>query len=277
MYRFLLIATILFVVGCTESNTGNEPPPIEMGNPATIVTETDSQYLKDVVPDLNFGAARPATIATTKVKNDVAKNAVDTQQTTAQSAPVAEPVGKGLKVPFPQVTFFIPNIDTRTYKEPNLEVDYGASYELATGSLHGNTITIAAKEITSVSMRYQTIVVARDKMGTLPLESLRKLTDWEKIKGKNGVYKIEGLEAGKLKGLSVSNNAIRKAVRRDARNRNWSNASINSWLKLVRNTRNTSQKPLSVELRSVMWKVSGKDKNGRPFTRQLRIDVPIKP
>ena len=106
-----------------------------------------------------------------------------------------------MKAPFPQVTFFIPGIDTKTYREPNLEADYGASYELTEGSLVGNTITITGAEINDVYMRYQTIIVARNDLGTLPLESLRKLTDWKKVSGNNGVYKIQGLEPGKLQGF----------------------------------------------------------------------------
>lgn len=279
IYGIIFIATLLSACGGSSDPTG-QAPPIEMGDPSTIVTETDTQYLVDVVNDLNMVSSRPVTIASTEVDSQVAAPADSAQQVVASAVPAttSEPVaGAGLKVPFPQVKFFIPGISTKTYKEPNLETDYGASYELTEGSLVGNKITIQGVEINDVYMRYQTIIVARNKIGTLPLESLRKLTDWKKIKGSNGVYQIEGLEANKLQGIKVSNKAIRNAVSRDARRRNWSRNGIQQWLNSVRKTKNTSQKPMHIELRSVMWKVTGKDANGRPFTRQLRIDVPIEP
>lgn len=276
IYIFVLLA----MSACNDSdNPTGQAPPIKMGDPATIVTETDTQYLADIVPDLNLNTGRPVTIASTKPDSTPPAAVPDTTQapTPASETVAAQPTGKGLKVPFPQVEFFIPNIETKTYKEPNLETDYGASYELTEGTLRDNKIYIKGAQIEDVYMRYQTIIVARNNLGTLPLESLRKLTDWKKQKGSNGVYEIEGLEPNKLEGLKVSNKAIRNAVSRDARGRNWSRSGVQQWLNAVRNTRNSTQKPLHTELRSVMWKVNGKDANGRPFTRQLRIDVPIAP
>lgn len=275
----VLLSAILFASCGGRNNPTGKAPAIQMGDPATIVTETDSQYLTDIVTDLNMSSSRPVTIAQ---KEAVPAPAADTasvaQETpTAAAAETPMPTGQGLNVPFPQVQFFIPGIATKTYKEPNLETDYGASYELTGGDLQGNTITIKGAVIEDVYMRYQTIIVARNELGTLPLESLRKLTDWKKVKGNNGVYKIEGLEKGKLQGLKVSNKAIRNAVSRDAKSRNWSRSGIQKWLNAVRRTNNSTQKPMHTELRSVMWKVNGKDANGRPFTRQLRIDVPIQP
>ncbi len=277
LYGVIFIAVTLSACGGSNDPTG-QAPPIEMGDPATIVTETDSQYLADVVNDLNMTSSRPVTIASTEKDMPATTTTDSTQQQVAAATMPETPVtGAGLEVPFPQVTFFIPGISTKTYKEPNLETDYGASYELTEGSLVGNKITIQGAEINDVYMRYQTIIVARNKLGTLPLESLRKLTDWKKVQGTNSVYKIEGLEENKLQGLKVSNKAIRNAVSRDARRRNWSRNGIQQWLNAVRKTKNTTQAPMHTELRSVMWKVNGKDANGRPFTRQLRIDVPIAP
>lgn len=276
IYIFVLLA----LSACNDSDSPNgQAPAIKMGDPATIVTETDTQYLADIVPDLNLNTGRPVTIASTKPDSTpaVVPDTIQAATPAAETVVAAQPSGKGLKVPFPQVEFFIPNIETKTYKAPNLETDYGASYELTEGTLRDNKIYIKGAQIEDVYMRYQTIIVARNNLGTLPLESLRKLTEWKKQKGKNGVYEIDGLEPNKLEGLKVSNKAIRNAVSRDARGRNWSRSGVQKWLNAVRNTRNSTQKPLHTELRSVMWKVNGKDANGRPFTRQLRIDVPIAP
>lgn len=142
IYIFVLLA----VSACNDSDSPNgQAPPITMGDPATIVTETDTQYLADIVPDLNLNTGRPVTIASTKPDSTPAATVADTTQATApatETAATAQPTGKGLKVPFPQVEFFIPNIETKTYKEPNLETDYGASYELTEGTLRDNKIYI---------------------------------------------------------------------------------------------------------------------------------------
>lgn len=273
-----ILILILFtaLLSSCDSNSDHSAPPIEMGDPATIVTERDSQYLKDLVVDLNL-APRPVTIA--EEQPAAAKDS-----TPAPNIPPTQPTktelmtGSGLKVPFPQVTLYIPNIETKTYQKINFETDYGASYEITAGELDGNQLVVDGHgEISDVYMRYQTIIVARNNLGMLPLESLRELTDWKKVTGKNGIYKIEGLEPGKLKYVKVSNRAIRNAVSRATRARKYSRRGAQNWLNSVRKTKHTKDEPLHVELRSVMWKVIGKDENGRPFTRQLRIDIPVKP
>ena len=278
-YSIIFISVLFSACGGSNNPTG-QAPPIKMGDPKTIVTESDSQYLSDVVTDLNMMSSKPLVAAAPKTDSVAAPK--DTVQKSAEpiaaSAPVEQPTkatGKGLSVPFPQVKMFIPGIETRYYKEPNLETDYGASYEIVKGSLAGNELLVEGKNIEDVYMRYQTVVVAQNNLGTLPLESLRKLTDWKKMKGKNGSYKIEGLDKNKLEGIKVSNKAIRNAVTRDAKARRLSRNATQQWLNSVRNTSNTSQKPLHIELRSVMFKVTGKDANGRAFQRQLRIDIPL--
>lgn len=279
---FLIVVLTVILASCGGSNPNGEAPPIEMGDPATIVTETDSQYLVDVVPDLKMADRRPVTVVEVKPKQTdtgdakVADKEEENTPSPSQLLTKKQVLAQdGLNVPFPQVRFFIPNIETRYYKKPNLETDFGASYEIVDGEIANNKLIVEGAEITGVYMRYQTIIVARNDLGMLPLESLRKTTDWKKISGKNGVYTLNGLD-GKLIGLKVSNRAIKNAVRRDARSRNWSRSGVRQWENAVRNVNNTSQKPLSPELRAVMFKVTGKDKNGRPFQRQLRIDIPIK-
>lgn len=284
----ILLLTIILFASCDSTGSSEQPPTIELGDPATIVTETDSQYLRDFVVDLKL-SDKPVQIAQAEPEQQEQAAQTTTPDTPQQQAEPTEPTTageptrenlltqKGLKVPFPQVKMFIPNIETRTYQKFNFETAYGASYEITDGKLDGNHLVLSSKgTINAVYMRYQTIIVARNKLGMLPLESLRKTTDWKKITGEKGVYKIE-LPEGKLERIKVSNQAISRAVTRAARDRNWTASGRRQWLNSVRRVNSTNQKPLGPELRAVMWKVVGKDENGRPFQRQLRMDVPIKP
>lgn len=273
-----IVASGIFLSSCDSTGSSEAPPPINMGDPATIVTETDSQYLTDLVTDLNMTDRRPVTIA--EEKADTAKEETPTQEEDKPILPSQPTQGNlmaqdGLKVPFPQVTMFIPKIETRTYQKFNFETAYGASYEITDGELDGNYLVLQSKgEITDVYVRHQSIIVARNELGMLPIESLKEMSEWKKIKGDNGVYKID--EVNKLVRKKASNKSIRNAVDRAARERNWSAGGRRQWVNNVRNVKSTSQKPLAPELRAIMWKVIGKDENGRPFQRQLRIDVPIK-
>ncbi|MCB0700646.1 MAG: hypothetical protein H6551_08950 [Chitinophagales bacterium] len=284
----IILLSTFWLAGCDSTGSSQQPPSIKMGDPSTIVTETDSQYLQDFVVDLKL-ADRPVQTVQEQPEESPQQPQADTTTTVAHQPEPAQPTAtpgeptradllakKGLKVPFPQVQLFIPNIDTRTYQKFNFETAYGASYELTEGKLDGNHIVIGSKgTISAVYMRYQTIIVARNKLGMLPLETLRKTTEWEKIKGDKGVYKID-LPDNKLERIKVSNKAIRNAVTRATRDRNWTANGRRQWLNAVKRVNSTNQKPLGPELRAVMWKVVGKDENGRPFQRQLRMDIPIK-
>lgn len=262
----LLLAT---VASCGDKKSGKSGDPIVLGDPTTIVTETDSQYLQNYVTDLQ--------LATNK---EIEKAKVNAEAATTNNTPSATTeetdLGGGLKISYKNITFFIPGIDTRTYQEQNLEKAYGASFELTKGSLEGNKLIIKGGTIKEVTQRYQTVIAIRDGNGVLALESLRKLTDWTPINGANGVYPIQGLGASNLEYINASSRTIRSAVTRAARNMRLSRNSTANWQELAKKARSPKQPPMEVALRSVMWKIIGQDADGNRFQKQLRIDIPVK-
>jgi hypothetical protein len=73
----------------------------------------------------------------------------------------------------------------------------------------------------------------------------------------------------------ANKNAIRAAVTKSCRRHRMSRRKTQEWEESVRNVRSVNQKPLYVILRSVMWKVDGKDANGKSFSKQIRVDMPL--
>ena len=143
------------------------------------------------------------------------------------------------------------------------------------GKLQGNELRILNGDVDKVSQRYQTIVIAKNELGTLVLESLNELDEWRPVKGSDNIYPIKGLTKKELEYKRASNAAIRTAVTKAARNARLSKAKQNKWVASVKNVKAVNQKPLTVALRSVMWKIEGKDAKGRRFQKQLRIDIPV--
>lgn len=254
------------------NNEGEDRGPILLGNDRSIVTETDSVYLQDLVLDLDFAPIEKEEKKeelTDSVRFEAAKKNVVVSKEMMLS-------GGGLKVPFPQVTMFIPSIITRTFQEQDLTKALGASYQITSGDLNNNYLILQGAKIKEVAMRYQTVIVVKNELGLLELTSLRKLTDWEKLEGKNGMYDLEGLNIKKLNYTKVSNKAIRNAVNRATKNKRMRRSAQISWENSVKNANNTHQKPLYPILRAVMWRVRGIDKDGNHFQRQLRIDLPVR-
>lgn len=265
----LLILTLLLTSSCNRDRKQSNGP-IVLGDSTTMVTETDPQYLTDYVDDIqlrtiNYDSTKP-------IKENIPAAPADSIQQKS-STPEA---GKGLEVAFKGVTVFIPGIEARSLREQNLENASGASYQLTSGKLNGKELHISGgATVTEVSQRYMTIVLARTDLGTLQLDRLDNLTNWKALSGGNNVYTVSGLEANSLEYDKATPAQIRDAVERAARNKRFSRANIRRWTHEVRNVRSVAQSPLRVVLRSVMWKIDGQDANGKPFHKQIRIDIPI--
>ena len=263
-----------------KNNKSQGHGPIVLGDSSTIVTEGDSQKLRDFVTDL-----QPATPAAATSDTPATKPQQDTTPKTATTTPTSVPTvtpqpqhtqatPKGITAAFTDVSVTIPNTTAKNSNQ-NLQRANGATYQLVSGVLNGNTLNITGN-VTKVSQRYQTMVVLKDDdMGTLQLDELASTTDWAPLKGRGSVYSISGLDANHLNYDKASNREIRDAVVKACRRHRISRKKEQDWVDDVRSARAVNQKPLTLTVRSVMWKIDGKDAKGRNFSKQVRIDMPM--
>ena len=278
--RFTHVVWIFAVVclfSCKDSPSKNHGP-IVLGDSSTIVTETDAAQLQDMVTDLKpvitSSAEKkdtPAVAATTPKVVDTPKKAVAAIAVPKQPVTLA---GNGLRADFTETSVLITNVNAKLAGRADLHRANGAVYTMAGGELNGNTVKVTGN-ITKVSQRYQTIVLVKNELGTLPVESLATTTNWVAMKGSNNTYRISGLDPRSLDEPDGDRNSIRNAVGKAAKRHHMSRKKIQEWENSVRNVRETNQKPLYVTLRSVMWKIDGKDDKGRMFSKQIRIDIPL--
>ena len=259
--------------------TSQNQKPIVFGDSSTIVTEKDPKKLQDLVTDLN------PVIPTAEVKDTVAavqtppaQKAPDTiKKNTTAIAQKQQPeitAQGGLTVDFNIASLMIPNVTAKQAGNHDLSRANGAVYTLVSGVINGNLLRVTAN-VTRVSQRYQSVVVLKNDLGTLPLESLTITTTWEPLKGSNNIYKATGLDEKSLELPDANRNSIRNAVQKAARRRRMSYRKTEEWQESVRNLHYVNQKPLFITLRSVMWKIDGKDANGKVFSKQIRIDIPL--
>ena len=270
------ITAVMF--SCNDAPSKNHGP-IVLGDSATIVTENDPQRLKDLVTDLQ--PVIPETKDTTEVQpaaaaQDTSKKAKPNTTATVAAQQVQAPLpdGPGLKAEFKEVTVMVPGLNAKQAGRPNLKNANGAVYTFENGNLNGSTLRVTGN-ITKVSQRYQSVVVLKNELGSLPVESLSTTTAWTAMKGSNNQYRITDLDAKSLDFPDVGANAIRSAVSKAAKRHHFSRRKVEEWENSVRRVRAANQKPMYVMLRSVMWKIDGKDANGRIFSKQIRVDMPM--
>lgn len=274
-YLVLLVA-VVSLFSCKNRPSQNHGPII-LGDSSTIVTEKDPSKLQDLVTDLQptIPEHKDTTEAVADKKPeqkaaDTAKKAVAAE--TPKQQPVAEVAG--LKAEFKEVTILIPGLNAKQAGRANLQNANGAVYSFVSGNINGNMLKVTGT-VTKVSQRYQSVVVLKNDMGTLPLETLSMTTDWEALKGANNVYRITDLDEKSLDHPDANRGTIQNAVRKAAQRRRMSRRRVQEWVNSAHNVRSANQKPLTVMLRSVMWKIDGKDANGRIFSKQIRIDIPM--
>ncbi len=277
-YVALIPVSVLFF-SCNNVQTKNHGP-IVLGDSSTIVTENDPDKLRDLVTDL-----KPE-IKTSDVKDSIEaaqkaaaqQKEADTAQKAAATA-ASQPsgpglTGNGLKADFGSFTFLIPDVSAKLASNPNLAKANGVVYSYTSGNISGNQIQVTAG-VTKVSQRYQTVIAIKNQLGTLPLETLSTTTPWQALKGSGNVYKITGLDEKMLEYTNANKNSIRAAVLKSAKRHRMSRHKTEEWEASVRNARAVNQKPMFVILRSVMWKVDGKDASGKVFSKQIRVDMPL--
>ena len=271
-----LFLGMAFLFSCKNAPSNNHGP-IVLGDTSTIVTENDPQRLKDLVADLQPVIPEPENPDSAAAKTNTVA-AVDTAKK-AKSTAVAPPAQAlpdvaGLKAEFKEVTVLIPGLSAKQAGRPNLQNANGAVYTFISGNVNGNTIRVTGN-ITKVSQRYQTIAVLKNELGALPIDALSTTTEWEALKGSNNQFKITDLDQKSLEYPNVGTNAIRSAVMKAARRHRFSRKKVAEWENSIRRVRTVNQKPLYIILRSVMWKIDGKDVNGKIFSKQIRVDMPI--
>lgn len=271
----LVTGFALFTAACSSSNSGGEHGPIVLGDTATIVTETDSQYLRDMVPDLQV--VEPAATQPTEpaVAATVEKPEPPKEEPKAEK-PIEEPVaahkGNGLNADFGNVSVFFPNMKVRN-ADRSVKGANSVSYTLDGDAITSSKLQVIGGTVSRVQQRLQYGVIAKNAQGILALTTLgTENGPWQTLKGTNGQYTFAGQPKVRF---NPSATAIRSAVEKAARAQRLSRRQQRDWTNAVKNVRSVTQSPLSVVLRTSIWKIEGTDAKGKRFTKEIRIDIPV--
>lgn len=269
--RFLLgVAFVgsLFVASCDGSSENSKAggKPIVLGDPSTIITENDSTYLQDMVADLKPGET-PADTAQASAVDSTAKKP-DTVAKAEKTPEPEKPKAAGLTAAFKEVSVSFPGLSGKPAgKQKDLQKSNDATYQLTSGKVDGGALQTSGATVTNVSMRYQSGVRIKNNLGTLELDNLASTTGWKTLKG-NNYYNLDLPEDSKIQTARINQGTIRNAIAKKRLNRK----TQQQWQNSVKNVRGAG-KPIEVYVRAVMFKIDGKDKAGKSFSKQVRIDL----
>lgn len=263
----------MLCVSCSEIGGNRQRGPIILGDSSAIVTETDSQYLRDDVLDIGSRAIAE--------KKDEAEPAVqpkpDTLASLKDTVDAKKPSQeKGFSINFGTVQMVLAGLDAKEIKKQDPVKQDGVAYMLTSSDItKGKVVIYGAKEVT-VKQRYQSRLQLRSALGMVDLRNLGIYTsDWDAVTASGNTAKrsfsLSNLDQPSFK--QVNTNAITNATDKELRKRKTNNRTIQSWLKEVKKVRRAGDKPSEIILDNVQWQISGKDANGKPFQKTVRIDV----
>lgn len=250
---------IIFLLASCQHNPSTSmkaAAPIVLGDPKTIVTETDSQYLRDQFELYPLpGTLPPST------PNPLAG-------VSSEEKPSASPAEATAPA-------WILDIDGLKIRIEGLKVKGEGDAVLLDSATWGNPRwEVVAGSLESLNQRYQTIIRVEPEMGVMYLRDLKYLSDWEKLDLDSPLHPLQNLKPEKLKAVSFTRSKLNQSISREARRRNFRRSYENQWINAASKARNAHQKPLSPYLVTVIWRISGKNPQGKTVSRQVRVDLP---
>ena len=268
--RVSAFGALLLLASCDNMGQRNRRGPIALGDPATIVTETDSAYLQDMVPDPAFDepaagtAARESATAIAPQRDTVAPAA----RTNAPAQP-ATPVAAGLTADFGDVQVTLPGVGARDASR-SVRGAKAAAYTLGGTSFGGKSIAVRGGTVKRIQQRtgYSAVVEIGGKPVLLS-DISTMYTGWQSLSGKNGDYTLASSTPPAIK---VSPAAVRTAVQKAARKQRLDRKAEQ---KLLASVKGLSTPPLSIMPRAFTWKIDGTDAKGKAFSKEVRVDVPL--
>lgn len=237
-----------------------------------IVTETDSQYLQDMVMDMDPLKSDPD--PEPAPASPVAAGQPASPAEPGETTP-ADPAG-GFRIDFGDgVMVTLTGIDGKEYLQQNPKTQAGVSYAVASGDLTRADLVIEGLNEVKVRQRHQSELALRSDGRTLLLKSMGKFTsEWKVIsaepKGGRLSYSLKVLERPAFKKISAG--SLRTGVQKQGRSDRLSQASINKWLQEARRVKAAGDPPSVVILDNVQWQISGKDRNGKNVFKTLRFE-----
>lgn len=245
-----------------------------MGDGATIVTETDSQYLRDALPDFNPDALTPEAVRT-KIPEDAPQPAVNKDtlaKGTATTVPVP-PAGNGLTADFGDLNVMIPGLEVRNAgRSVKGQTSVAYSSEKASADALKNLMLSGSMKVESVQQKADYGLVWTAEGKALPLSKTGvQSAGWQMLPSKGGNYKVAALNPPAFKvSASTLRAAATDAVKRGRFPRTETN-TLNSVAGKLRSVDGSTVKPV---LRTLIWQVKGKDSKGRAVSHEIRIDMP---
>lgn len=269
---FSILFVSMFLFSC-ENNTTSlenaEKMPIIMGDSSLIVFEEDSQYLENVIVDI-----RHKEVQTLPSEEKEEEKTNDVPVIEKQFRPQ---IPNGFSIDFSELSLLFSGIETIEYMQQEPKKLDGVSYKINNGNILEESLYIQDVEKVEVRQRYLTELYLQNKNQELLIESAGKYkSEWEEIKELNenmDIYSFPIKVEKPLQFKTLNAQQQQNLVQRELRNKRYSRAATNEWMRLVRQNFNLQNKPYSIKLHALQWQIKGQTRDGKIFFKTVNMEL----
>lgn len=263
--------SVCFFTACEEKKQGGNKP-IYLGDPAGIVTETDSTYLKNVTDDISPKQVQSTESEITDMMVEVdsakASAALETEAETNEAPAVLS----GLTVSFSEGSIILNGIEAHTLnrKDPDPKLK-SVSYVHDAGEWKEMKLAVNGLNDVRVEQRLMTRLAVNIENDLIVLSSLGRFTSpWYTLPG-NGKQFVS-LGANSITYMAVDGAKIKQAAQSDINAKKWSADKKRAAIKTLQPIRTFHDKPCSVVVKSIQWRISGVQ-GGKKVQQLVQLDL----
>lgn len=266
------ILSLCFLTACEEKKQGGSKP-IHLGDPAGIVTETDSVYLKNFTDDISPKQVQSSESEITDMMVEVdsakASAALETEAETNEAPAVLS----GLTVSFSGGTIILNGIEAHTLnrKDPDPNAN-SVSYVHDAGDWKEMKLAVNGMNDVRVEQRLMTRLAVNYNDESVLVSSLGRFTSpWYNLPG-NGKQFVS-LGTNSITYMAVDGAKIKQAAQSDINAKKWSADKKRAAIKTLQPIRSFRDKPCTVLVTTIQWRISA-IQAGKKVQKLVQLDLP---
>lgn len=270
--RFLIpcLCCLFWLCAC-EEQTKKAGKPIQLGDPSGIVTETDSSYLRNLTDDISPSNVQSSESEITNMMVEV--DSAKASETLQKETPAKETPLQGFRMAFNEVQVVFDGLQAHTLNKqiPDPKLN-SVSFVYDSGEWQEMKVQVEGLDDVKVEERLMTRLGLELEEDVFTLHNLGRFTSpWYTLAG-NGKQFVS-LGKNSVSYLSVDANKIKQAAQQEINAKKWSADKKQLALKTIKSIQGYREKPCSVLVTTLQWRVSGMQQ-GKRVQKLIHLDLP---
>lgn len=266
---------MLLCYSCNEVTQPKNVAPIILGDSTTIVTETDSQYLKNVIDDIEPSKNQPIAKTNDTIqaqKNDTLLQLKSTTENITSTANNVKTNSNDFVLNLKNNTQIVfKDIATKEFKTQDPSTQNDLSYLITKGDINKSAITVNNGSITEVLYKSKIVYKVKTSQAELVLSTLAgKSANWTKLPIKSNVVTLGNINSPAA--VKITAKEIQTAIEKAISKKKYKSSVREKLRKELAGVNSLNHKLISYGTDYQQFRISGKDAKGVTFKKIIRLD-----